>query len=398
MKKTWMTIVATLAVLCGLDGLALAQAPASAGLPPGSYYQVSPTGQTYLMVPNAQQPAAAGLQMASYNLGEGCATGACDSKCGCDKGGCAKDCCCDKCCGIDGWDHCWSVFGGFTYLRARDSEVTWAVAANGPIVPGVAPVQVSPLAVLDQDFQPGFYAGISRTLDSCSSISVTYSQFEATTNGAINTNVPQVIVPMIDHPSTVAGASTYLFGTAKYDINYNLLDIDYRQLIYGECGRKLNFLLGARLAQSEQKLDASFSVLGTETVATDIDFYGGGIRTGLEFERIGKRGVMIYGKAIASFVPGEFRADYDQRASFDPVVVDTGWTAGRLVTMLDLEVGIGWANCADTFRLSCGYMISSWHNTVQTDEWINGVQANDFIGMSSMTSFDGLNCRAEFRF
>lgn len=416
MKKKWTIVVAMLATLCGAERAIHAQSPgggAQPELPQGAYYQVSPSGQTYLMVPNGEPgaaPAAAAtsaspasvpsglgdLRLATYNGG---GAPSCDAgTCGSPNGGCKPGCCCDKCCGIDGWDHCWSVYGGLMYLRARDSEVTWATTANGPIVPGGSPIQVAPLAVLDQDFQPGFFVGLTRTLDSCSSIGVQYSQFESSTYNSIATTPPQVIVPLIDHPSTVAGASTYLFGEAGYSINFKTLDIDYRQLIYGECGRKLNFLLGARLAQYEQRLDAEFSVLGTENLSTDIDFYGAGIRGGLEYERIGSRGVMIYGKAIASFVPGEFRADYLQQASFDPVVVNTGWTAGRLVTMVDLEVGIGWVNCCDTFRVSAGYLISTWYNTVQTDEWINGVQNNNFIDMSSMTSFDGLMARAEFRF
>jgi len=401
MKKTWMTIVALLAAWCGSEQQMQAQSPgASPGLPQGSYYQVSPTGQTYLMVPNSPAAAVGNLQLSSHadvSGGAGdCTTGSCAAPSSGDC--CPKNCCCDKCCGIDGYNHCWSVFGGFMYLRARDSEVAWAATGNGPIVPNGSPVQVGPIAVMDQDYQPGFFAGVSYVLDSCSSLSVTYSQFDATSNNAIAGTVDNPVFSLIDHPSTDSGASTYLFGDARYVINYRLLDIDYRQLLYGECGSQINFLAGVRLATSEQRLDSTFSVIGTETVQTDVDFYGAGIRLGLEFERINKRGFMIYGKAVASFVPGEARANYVQQNSFDNEVVNTSWTAGRLVTMADIEIGVGWTNCAENFRVTAGYMVSSWYNTVQTDEWIHGVQNNNFIDMSSMSSYDGLMARAEFRF
>lgn len=410
MTKNWMKIVAFVVALCGVAQVSFAQYPGqqmppSGGAPPGaapsqplpqgSFYQVSPSGQTFLMVPNSPVSPTGNVQMTSYSGGDGCAAGNCNSP----SSGCgSKNCCCDKCCGIDGYEHCWSIYGGFMYLRARDSEVAWAATGNGPIVPNGSPVQVGPIAVLDSDYQPGFYAGISYVLDYCSSISATYSQYDSTTHNSIAGTPDNPVFSLIDHPSTDSGASTYLFGDARYLQNFRTLDIDYRQVLYGECGRKFTMVAGARLAQAEQRLDSTFSVLGVETVQTDVDFYGAGIRGGLEYEKISKRGIMFYGKAIASFVPGEYRANYLQKASFDDTVVDTGWTAGRLVTMVDLEIGIGWTNCCENFRVTAGYMVSSWYNTVQTDEWIHGVQTNNFIGMSSMSSYDGLMARAEFRF
>lgn len=400
-----MSLVAVAVALCGLQQALLAQGiGVSPDLPQGSYYQVSPSGQTYLMVPNTPPAQAGNIQLSSYGSAAGCAAPSCaapgcaTASC-CAPNPCPKGCCCDKCSGIcEGYCHNWSIFGGFMYMRARDSEVAWAATGNGPIIPNGSPVQVGPIAVLDGDYQPGFYVGLGMTLDECSSLSVTYSQFDSTSNGAIAGTVDNPVFSLIDHPSTDAGASTYLFGEARYVINYRTLDIDYRQLLYGECGRKFNFLAGVRLAQAEQRLDSTFSVIGTETVQTDVDFYGAGIRLGLEYETISKRGILFYGRAVSSFVPGEFRANYLQQNSFDNEVVNTAWSAGRLVTMLELELGIGWTNCKENFRVTAGYMVSSWYNCVQTDEWIQGVQTNSFIDMSSMQSFDGLMARAEFRF
>ena len=107
---------------------------------------------------------------------------------------------------------------------------------------------------------------------------------------------------------------------------------------------------------------------------------------------------MVYGRGAASFVGGVFRSSYTQDDLLGTRVVDTAWTAGRLVTMLDLEVGVGWVSPADRFRCSVGYMVSGWYNVVKTDEWIGAVQRNNFVGLGDTLSFDGLTARAELRF
>lgn len=392
MKRTWMALFATLAALVCAQGIVHAQGPMVRGAtPPGSFLQAAPNGQTYLMVPNKEP-----VQPASFGGGTNC-----EAPAGCTSGDCGKTDCCDDC--FEGWCHRFYAYGGFMYLRARDSEVAYAVNINGALTQGGSAVQVSPVAVLDQDYQPGFFVGFGMVLDECSSIGVNYMQFESSTNSSITANptlqLPAVTRSLVVHPGTLNAAADGLYADGKYDINFNIADIEYRGLIDGDCDFKFNYLVGIRLAQSEQQLTSNFdTILGRQTVSTDLDFYGAGIKLGLEYERMWKRGFMVYGKTYASFVPGEFQADYDQTSAFDPSVVDTGWRAGRLVTMLDLEVGGGWVSCCGNYRLTAGYVISAWLNTVQTDEWIHAVQTNNYIDMSSMTSFDGLTARFEARF
>ena len=69
------------------------------------------------------------------------------------------------------------------------------------------------------------------------------------------------------------------------------------------------------------------------------------------------------------------------------------------MTMLDLELGVGWTSCGGRLHLAAGYLFSAWLNTLQTDEWIDAVNANRFtdVGDDTMT-FDGLTARAEYRF
>ena len=103
-------------------------------------------------------------------------------------------------------------------------------------------------------------------------------------------------------------------------------------------------------------------------------------------------------RGTANFVPGEFRTRYTQGSNVDPIIVDTAWKAGRIVSILDLEVGAGWQSCCGHVRLTAGYVISSWFNTVNTDEWIQSVRTNNFVGLNDTMTFDGLTARAEYRF
>jgi len=154
-----------------------------------------------------------------------------------------------------------------------------------------------------------------------------------------------------------------------------------------------------RVAEFDQDFAAIFNGTGNETLITEIDFYGAGLRIGLEGERYtASRRWLVYGKTHGSFVAGEFTADYRQGQSFDPSVVDTSWEAGRIVPMLDLEVGAGWQSRCGTWRITGGYMISAWYNCVKTDEWISAVQNNNVVGLGDNMSFDGLVLRCEGRF
>ena len=104
------------------------------------------------------------------------------------------------------------------------------------------------------------------------------------------------------------------------------------------------------------------------------------------------------GKAIASFVAGDFNASYLQSRSDDPIVASTSWKAGRVVTMTDVELGGGWMSCNGLLRLTAGYTFSKWFNTVMVDEYINAVQDNDYVCLGDGMTFDGFVARAELRF
>ncbi len=153
------------------------------------------------------------------------------------------------------------------------------------------------------------------------------------------------------------------------------------------------------MGQFSQDFGADYFYNGTESVDTEIDFYGAGLRLGLEGEAFNQsHRWLCYGKTSASFMAGSFTADYELVDSFDPEVVDTTWKAGRIVPMLELELGMGWQSRCGTWRVTGGYLISAWYNTVTTDQWVKAVQSNNFVGLSDTITFDGLVLRCEGRF
>jgi hypothetical protein len=291
------------------------------------------------------------------------------------------------------------VFGEYLQLRPRDSEVAYAVAIDGPIVgPPPPPIQVSHVAVVDQNYQGAFRVGAGAFLDHCSSASFTYTSFRSSQTDAISTDVPNVIRSMVSHPQSFSAATDFLSAQARHDIDFDLFDADFIG-VWADCDRyRVSWLAGVRYGELRQGFNSFFQNNGTEFVNTAIDFEGVGIRVGLNGDRYLRRGVSVYGKSAASFLVGDFEAFYQQGGSNDPIVVDTNWQSGRIVPILELELGAAWTSRCERFRISGGYVVSAWFNTVKTDDFIQAVQQNDFVDLGDAMTFDGFTARAEIRF
>jgi hypothetical protein len=343
-----------------------------------------------------------GVVPAGYCGGGGCDVGSCDCSCtspGACEGGCG--CKCPRCCvEVIGYQHCWHLFGEFLYLRPRDSEVVWATPANSnfPVPPNPAPVQIGPLGVLDMDYQVGFRAGFQYNMTECTGVSIQYTFFESTTEETVGIGGANVLESNVSHPGIDTTAQNFRLALGDYNINYDMVDVDYHELLWYDYDYQFGYLAGINVVQMEQRLNARFAGNGTETVRTDVDFYGAGARFGFEGEA-GRGGrFRVYGKGIGSLVVGEFRADYDLGHSFDAVVVDTAWHGGRIVGIWNLEFGAKWVSCCGNYSANLGYMFSAWTNTVQTDQWIRAVQSNSYVDLDDTMTFDGLVARVEVRF
>ena len=312
---------------------------------------------------------------------------------------------CQDCCDPGFGKNCWFAYAEFMYLRPRNSEVAFGVAIDDATDtdPAVSPpIQVGRVGVTDIDAQPGYRIGFGRFLNECTAIGVGYTDFYGNTTDSLTAPGAAVIRSLVSHPRTFDAASDNLDAFADYDIQFQLLDFDYRSLIAYNCDYQVGYLLGIRYGELRQRFDAVFSGTGSEFVESEVNFYGTGLRAGLEAERYTpKRNFFVYGKTYLSLLGGEHKARYVQGDAFDPIVVETEWKAGKVVTIYDLELGGGWQNECGNLRLSAGYLFSFWYNMVRTNEWINAVQNNNFTDPSDnfngMMSFDGLTARVELR-
>lgn len=328
------------------------------------------------------------------------------SACGCGSGSCGDCADCGSCC--DGWTQRFQVWGDYIYLRPRDVEVAYAVEINGPVGPGTTAndpvIQVSPLAMTDHEYQPGFRFGFGYTLDNCNQVAAQFTHFDATTTDAITAADPNNVIRSLVSPTALGVFNANgdgLDADAEDRIQFQLIDVDYKGLLAYCCDYKMGYVVGVRYARLEQDFAAQFQTNNVDTVLSNINFDGVGLRLGLEGERYGRnKQWFAYGKGVVSLVGGEFSSTYRYGTNADPVIVNTGWEAGRLVTIADLEVGAGWQNECGNLRLSVGYMYSSWFNTLKTNEWISAVRQNNFVDpadttLDGMISFDGLTARVE---
>jgi len=312
----------------------------------------------------------------------------------------AADCACDCC--TPPWAHRCNTFFEVMVLRPRDAEVAYATAIEGPIVAGVPPVQVGRIGVADPDYTPGWRLGATWAFNECSSLVFTYSRFESSTNDSVTTTAPNVIRSSVLHPGTANAGSDFLDARAVSDVDFQLFDIDYRAVWDSGDLWAINYVAGFRYAQLNQAFTGVFDNTGTlEQLNTRSTFEGAGLKLGLDGEKHAyNSGLFIYGRTNVSFIAGDTRARYFQSSDVDPSIVDTNWKAGRIVTILDLELGAGWQSPCGRWRINGGYLFASWYNVLPTDQWIRNVQTNDFVDdnhVNDAITFDGFTMRLTYQ-
>jgi len=298
------------------------------------------------------------------------------------------------------------IFGEYLWLQPGEAATTsFALPINGAIVPPPdPPIPVGPLAMTDPDFAGAYRLGFGFQTGPQSdwAVSVFYLDNTTSSNVSVSPGGIPVLHSLVVHPSTVAADAEFLDASATSQLVMQVADLEYRSYIWGNtCSpQTLNYLVGGRYALIEQDFSAVFSNTTTiETVTTAIDFQGGGIRVGLEGEREGPRfGFTVYGKGYASLLAGQFSSTYSQQDNFSGIVANTSWKDGRVVPVLDLEVGIGWKSAREKLLLSAGYQFSAWYNVVSNEEFIGAVQSSQFGDVSDTLILNGPVGRAEYRF
>jgi len=303
------------------------------------------------------------------------------------------------------YNHRHGFFGDFLYLRPRNAEVSYALPIDGVVALG-SEVPIGPVAVVDQDYEPGFRAGGVVRLTDGASIRGMYSYFRSSASDTATILPPNVIRSLVTHPNVANAATDTLDARAQHDIDFDLVDIDYRGLILGcesctdcKCAIVVNGIIGGRYATLDQQFSSSFEVIGTRTVDTSVDFDGGGIRLGVEAEHHATtNGFYVYGSGITNLMVGEFTASYRQAHSNNGQEAFASWKAGRIVPTIDLELGLGWVGPRRRLKFSGGYLVSTWFNVVKTDDFIRAAQTSNYDDLSGILTFDGLVARATWEF
>jgi hypothetical protein len=302
------------------------------------------------------------------------------------------------------------LFAEFLYLRPGNDKVGYGVPIDGAIVApgGVAPIQIRSEATVDPDFSGGFRVGGNFMLNPIASLELSYTQLEADDQDSTSVQSPFVLRSLVAHPGTQSAATDFLSGSAQLDIRFDLIDVAITRELHAGPDHVLAWHMGSRFANLEQQFTSSLlSSTRQETVTSEIDFQGAGITLGLRGARrvnsqfVGghQHGWSLYGKALASFLAGNFDAGYRQRDNFTTsALVDTGWEEDRVVPILDLETGVCWTSRTERFHLSAGYMFSAWYNVITTDSFVDAVQDNASATIDDTMTFDGFVINIEYRF
>ncbi len=173
--------------------------------------------------------------------------------------------------------------------------------------------------MLDQDYSSGFRAGFGFCLDECSEIGASYTWFDTSAEDSItkSSNI-SAIISLVDHPNPDVATTPTFEAAGRHDIQFDLLDVDYRRFLVQDAMSHLDYVIGVRWGNLEQNFGARYTDDLTQpedehVVGTDIDFSGAGLRLGLEGERYYCRvPVKLYMKGFASLLAGEFDATYQQ--------------------------------------------------------------------------------------
>lgn len=326
----------------------------------------------------------------------------------CDGDSCGEDYaggCDDSGCGsrvsYPPWVHRSSVWGEFLYLHPTGVDMAHAQQQNG--IGGAGTTPFGRIGTDDPTYQPGFRVGSNWALDKSSSIAGSYTFYESQARDTVVPGAGGSVGSLVHHPGAAITASA---GTVNstYDIDFQLADLEYRRLLFGSDRNWMNYRIGVLYGHLEQDFSQtgvfSGGSAGTIDTRTDIDFDGGGVKLGLDGERlIGCRGFSFYGRASVSPIVGQFSSDYTMLNSTTSVLLANAvWKDDRFVTILDYEFGLAWTGPRNRWRFSGGYMASFWFNAVTTPSFIDAVQADNYVGVSDTISFDGFTTRLEYRF
>lgn len=317
----------------------------------------------------------------------------CDVSCdGC--GQASSCCCCDP-----WWAHRCGGFGELMVLRPGNVDHIYTIEQN-TVTPGNDPT--GPVGRVNVDEEIAYRVGFSVAASQCTSLVAGWTKFEGNTIDMIGRSGNNVLNSQIIHPSTLTTGSASLESAAAYDIDFQLIDLAYRHLWKACDIYAINWLAGVRYGQLKQDMLTAQQVsvaTGLVTNRIDVDFDGFGMMFGVDAERRSPcTGLMVYGKALSSFLAGDWKGSYVQRNQFGGGVVANKYEDYRITPLLELELGLGWRSQCNRYRASVGYMTSGWFDAISTREYVQAVRATDYVSIDETITFSGLTSRIEVNF
>jgi Legionella pneumophila major outer membrane protein precursor len=301
--------------------------------------------------------------------------------------------CCDPCL----QRHRSGIFADYLFLGATGVDMPYALPVDGL---GAVNVLQGRAAVADTKYDSGFRVGGIVALDDCTSIMATYWYFMSHDQDQrlLSGGGAPFLLAQLTDPGTMNVAADSLLARASYDVDFQMVDLVLRRALLRTRTTMINAVAGVRYAHLSQDLRAQYFILGDTRVNSDIDFNGIGPRIGLEGEAVSCSGFLVYGNTHANFLVGTFNADYLQSNIFSGPQSFTSIDDTRVVTQLELELGVGWQSCNGRFRITAGYYIASWLNTITNPVFIRGVQDRRLENLHDTIGFNGLTVRAMIQF
>jgi Legionella pneumophila major outer membrane protein precursor len=298
----------------------------------------------------------------------------------------------------------YSVFGEVLWLHPTGVDMAHAQQQNG--IGGAGTVPWGQIGTADPDYDLGYRLGGEIRLGMCESVFGSYTFF---TSNAKSTVIPPVIPggggavgSLVQHPGADLTASDGPVN-ANYDIDFQLGDIAYRQILSSDPRQVVSFFLGGRFGHLDQDFRQTGVFAGgdggTINTKTNIDIDAAGPMIGLDAEhQIGCSRFSVYGRGLVAALTGQFDSHYTMyNATTDELLAESVWKDDRIIPMLDYELGVAWTGPNRHFRLAAGYMASYWFNIVSTPTFVDAVQADNYVNVSDTLSFDGLVGHVEFR-
>jgi hypothetical protein len=272
---------------------------------------------------------------------------------------------------------------------------------------GAGTVPFGEIGVLDPDYDIGFRVGGEVRVAADAGIFAAYMVYE--TDAVSRIDAPTIpggggaVGSLVHHPNALITASAGPV-TATYDIDFQVGDLAYRQVLGRNAVQYVSVFFGGRFAQLDQEFAQSGIFSGGQSgvidTSTTIEFTGAGPMAGIDgAHQIGQSRFSMYGRSLVAAISGTFESRYRMRNNTtDALVAESIWDDDRIMPMLDYEIGIAWTSPQGHLRLAAGYMGSHWFNAVSTATFIDAVQADNYVNVGDTISFDGLVGRVEWVF